>query len=157
MKSVWYYDSPVGALGIAEDGMGITDIFRADGTKPDGLTEAETPMIKTAAQQLKEYFEGTRSDFELPLSLSGTSFQRSVWKALQAIPYGETRSYRQIAEQAGSPKACRAVGMANHRNPVMIVVPCHRVIGADGSMVGYGGGLEMKEFLLRLERENRKK
>jgi methylated-DNA-[protein]-cysteine S-methyltransferase len=157
MKNVWYYDSPVGTLGIAEDGVGITDIFRADGAKPDGLSEAETSMIKMAAQQLKEYFEGRRRDFELPLSLNGTSFQRSVWKALQAIPYGETRSYRQIAEQAGSPKACRAVGMANHRNPVMIVVPCHRVIGADGSMVGYGGGLEMKEFLLRLEGKNRKK
>ncbi|HEX3039731.1 MAG TPA: methylated-DNA--[protein]-cysteine S-methyltransferase [Caproiciproducens sp.] len=157
MKNAWCYDFPVGTLVIAEDGAGITDIFRADGIKPDGLTEAETPMIKAAAKQLKEYFEGRRKKFELPLSLSGTDFQCSVWRALQAIPYGETRSYRQIAEQAGSPKACRAVGMANHCNPVMIVVPCHRVIGADGSMVGYGGGLEMKEFLLRLEKENRKK
>jgi methylated-DNA-[protein]-cysteine S-methyltransferase len=157
MKNVWYYDSPVGTLGIAEDGVGITDIFRADGEKPDGLTELETPLLEMAVQQLKEYFEGNRRNFELPLSLTGTDFQRSVWEALQAIPYGETRSYRQIAEQAGSPKACRAVGMANHRNPVMIIVPCHRVIGADGSMVGYGGGLEMKEFLLRLERGNQKK
>lgn len=157
MKNVWYYNFPVGILGIAEDGTGISDIFRLDGAKPDGLIEKETPLIKTAALQLNEYFEGKRKEFELPLSLNGTDFQRSVWKALQSIPYGETRSYKQIAQQAGNGKACRAVGMANHRNPVMIVVPCHRVIGADGSMVGYGGGLDMKEFLLRLEKETRKK
>jgi methylated-DNA-[protein]-cysteine S-methyltransferase len=156
MKNVWYYDYPVGTLGIAEDGAGITDIFRLDGAKPEGFTETETPLIQTAALQLQEYFQGKRKEFELPLSLHGTRFQLFVWKTLQTIPYGETRSYKQIAEQAGNGKACRAVGMANNRNPVMIVVPCHRVIGADGSMVGYGGGLEMKEFLLRLERENRK-
>lgn len=156
MKSVWYYDFPVGTLGIVEDGAGITDIFRLDGTKPEDVAEAETPLIKTAEIQLKEYFAGQRTKFELPLLLRGTQFQLSVWKALQTILYGETRSYKQIAEQVGNGKACRAVGMANNRNPVMIVIPCHRVIGADGSMVGYGGGLEMKQFLLQLERENRK-
>lgn len=151
MKNIWFYDFPVGTLAIAEDGTGITDIFVKGEAAGKDFAEKETPLLKEAAKQLREYFSGQRKEFDLPLSLHGTPFQLSDWKALQNIPYGETRSYKQIAEQVGSPKAFRAVGMANHNNPVMIVVPCHRVIGHNGTMVGYGGGLAMKRYLLELE------
>ena len=112
----------------------------------------ETPLIKEACRQLSEYLKGERKIFDLPLNPKGTNFQKCVWRALCDIPYGETRTYKQIAEAIGNPKAVRAVGMANNRNPITIIVPCHRVIGANGKLVGYGGGLEMKEFLLRLEK-----
>ena len=114
--------------------------------------EQETPLIKEAYRQLSEYLKGERKGFDLPLLIKGTTFQQQVWKALLEIPYGETRSYKQIAMAIGNPKAVRAVGMANNRNPLLIVVPCHRVIGADGKLVGYGAGIENKEFLLRLEK-----
>ena len=112
----------------------------------------ETPLVKEACRQLSEYLKGERKTFDLPLNPKGTDFQKCVWRALCDIPYGETRTYKQIAEAIGNPKAVRAVGMANNRNPITIIVPCHRVIGANGKLVGYGGGLEMKEFLLRLEK-----
>jgi methylated-DNA-[protein]-cysteine S-methyltransferase len=114
--------------------------------------EQETPLIKDAYRQLSEYLKGERKGFDLPLLIKGTTFQQQVWKALLEIPYGETRSYKQIAVAIGNPKAVRAVGMANNRNPLLIVVPCHRVIGANGKLVGYGAGIEKKEFLLRLEK-----
>ena len=117
----------------------------------DGICQ-ETTLIKEAHQQLSEYLKGERKSFDLPLRMKGTDFQQRVWNALLDIPYGETRSYKQIAEAIGNPKAMRAVGMANNRNPLLIVVPCHRVIGADGKLVGYGAGIEKKEFLLRLEK-----
>ena len=117
----------------------------------DGICQ-ETTLIKEAHQQLSEYLKGERKSFDLPLRMKGTDFQQRVWNALLDIPYGETRSYKQIAEAIGNPKAVRAVGMANNRNPLLIVVPCHRVIGADGKLVGYGAGIEKKEFLLRLEK-----
>lgn len=154
MKNVWYYHFPIGTIGIAEDGVGITDLFFKKDAAAGDLTERETPLLQKAAQQLQEYFTGGRKQFDLKLSLHGTEFQMADWKALQTIPYGETRSYRQIAQQIGSPKACRAVGMANNRNPVMIVVPCHRVVGHDGALVGYAGGLNVKEYLLHLEQVN---
>lgn len=103
-------------------------------------------------KQMKEYFEGERKEFDLPLRPEGTDFQKKVWNALLEIPFGETRSYQDIANAVGSPKACRAVGMANHQNPIIIVIPCHRVIGKNGKLVGYGGGLSMKEKLLLLEK-----
>ena len=115
-------------------------------------TEQETTIIQEAHRQINEYLKGERKVFDLPIRLRGTDFQQQVWTALLDIPYGETRSYKQIAEAIGNPKGMRAVGMANNRNPLLIVVPCHRVIGANGSMVGYGEGVEMKEFLLRLEK-----
>ena len=115
-------------------------------------TELETTIIKEAHRQITEYLKGERKVFDLTIRLRGTDFQQQVWTALLDIPYGETRSYKQIAEAIGNPKGMRAVGMANNRNPLLIVVPCHRVIGANGSMVGYGEGVEMKEFLLRLEK-----
>ena len=112
----------------------------------------ETSLVKEACRQLSEYLKGERKTFDLPLNPKGTDFQKCVWRALCDIPYGETRTYKQIAEAIGNPKAVRAVGMANNRNPITIIVPCHRVIGTNGKLVGYGGGLEMKEFLLRLEK-----
>ena len=114
--------------------------------------EQETPLIKEAYHQLNEYLQGNRKTFHLPLRMKGTDFQVTVWKALCDIPYGETRSYKQIAEAIGNPKAVRAVGMANNRNPLLVVVPCHRVIGANGKLVGYAAGIEKKEFLLKLEK-----
>ena len=110
-------------------------------------------LLKKAAKQLTEYFAGKRREFDLPLDFTGTGFQKKVWAALLTIPYGETRSYGEIAKQIGNPKACRAVGMANNRNPIAIICPCHRVIGADGSLVGFGGGLPAKQFLLDLEKD----
>lgn len=108
-------------------------------------------LLRQAVRELEEYFAGTRRSFTLPLAPAGTPFQQAVWNALRTIPYGETRSYGQIAAQIGRPKACRAVGMANNRNPIAIVVPCHRVVGSTGALVGYAGGLSVKERLLTLE------
>lgn len=115
-----------------------------------------TPTCLTEAKnQLSEYFNGTRHAFDLDLVLQGTEFQHKVWNALLEIPYGETRSYQEIAEAIGNPKAVRAVGMANNKNNIGIIIPCHRVIGKDGSMTGYYGGIHYKEFLLDLERKNK--
>jgi methylated-DNA-[protein]-cysteine S-methyltransferase len=114
----------------------------------------ETNLIKEAYRQFSEYLEGERKVFDLPFKMQGTEFQKRVWKALCDIPYGETRSYKQIAEAIGNPKAVRAVGMANNKNPLLVVVPCHRVIGANGQLVGYASGLEKKRFLLQLENPN---
>lgn len=114
-------------------------------------TEKKTDLLAEAEKQLEEYFHGERREFRLPLEPEGTAFQRKVWAALQTIPYGETRSYKEIAAQTGNEKACRAVGMANHRNPIGILIPCHRVIGSSGKLTGYAGGLDKKKFLLELE------
>ena len=153
MKNVFFYDYPIGGIGIAEDGGAISHaVFRNSKKDFGGFTAAETPLIKKAAAQLSEYFAGKRTKFDLPLAPAGTEFQRSVWQALQAIPFGETRSYGDIAARIGNPKACRAVGMANNRNPIVIIIPCHRVIGRDGSLTGYGGGLDVKQYLLDLEK-----
>ncbi len=116
------------------------------------LEKPETDLLQKAGNQLIEYFQGKRKVFDLPLKPSGTEFQKKVWKALCSIPYGQTRSYGEIAEQIGNPRACRAIGGANNKNPVMIFIPCHRVIGADGSLVGFGGGLYAKKYMLDLER-----
>lgn len=150
MKRIYYYATPIGQLGVAEQDGAITDLLFEGQTLPDTMEE-QTPLLARAGGQLTEYFAGTRKTFDLPLAPQGTAFQRAVWSALIDIPYGETRSYRQIAEAVGNPKACRAVGMANNRNPISIFIPCHRVIGANGSLTGYGGGLPLKEQLLRLE------
>ena len=149
-----YYESPIGILRIIENGNGIAMIkFVTDPKEQLHTTEANTLLLKEAVQQLSEYFAGKRKEFSLPLDLRGTDFQLRTWNALRDIPYGETRTYKQIAEAIGSPKGCRAVGLANNRNPVSIVVPCHRVIGANGNLIGYAGGLEKKEQLLALEKK----
>jgi methylated-DNA-[protein]-cysteine S-methyltransferase len=115
--------------------------------------ERATPLLEAAAAQLADYLAGARRAFDLPLAPKGTDFQKKVWRALLAITYGETRAYKAIAAAVGSPRACRAVGLANNRNPIAVIIPCHRVIGADGRLGGYGGGLELKAALLRLEQE----
>jgi len=145
------FETNIGPLGIAEEGQLLTHLFFRQEKAPKGVVEKWTPFLRGVAKQIKEYLSGTRQRFDIPLKLHGTDFQLSVWNALLTIPYGETRSYRDIAEQIGNPRSCRAVGMANNRNPVAIIVPCHRVIGADGSLTGFGGGLELKQQLLDLE------
>jgi methylated-DNA-[protein]-cysteine S-methyltransferase len=137
-------------IGIAEEDNAITGVYFG-AEIPDGFVKTETTLIKKAAVQIEEYLNGKRKRFSLPLSMHGTEFQMDVWKALQTIPYGETRSYKEIAELVNRPKAVRAVGMANHRNPISIIVPCHRVIGHNGSLTGYGGGIPLKKYLLELE------
>lgn len=119
--------------------------------RPEDGVEEETTLIREAHRQLGEYLDGERRVFDLPLRPRGTDFQRRVWQALRDIPYGQTRSYRDVAAAIGNPKAVRAVGMANNRNPLLVVVPCHRVIGSDGKLVGYAAGLDKKAFLLSLE------
>lgn len=144
-------ETPIGLLKIAEDGGAITEIRLAEDSLPLDVEQNKTPLLIEAKRQLTEYFGDRRKVFDLPLAPKGTPFQQKVWAALQTIPYGETRSYKQIAEQIGNPKACRAVGLANNKNPIILVIPCHRVIGADGRLVGYAGGVWIKEKLLELE------
>ena len=149
MKYSFFYDSPIGLLYIAESNGAITDVaFRP---VSDAL-EKETPLISRTAEMLHEYFNGDRKEFDLPLDPHGTAFQKKAWNALLTIPYGQTRSYKEQAEAIGNVKACRAVGAANGKNPISIIIPCHRVIGTDSSLVGYGGGLDVKKALLELER-----
>lgn len=144
-----YFNSPVGCLKIDEDGVGISSIqICEDLEKP---VSNHTYLLDSAVLQLKEYFDGKRKQFDLPLSLQGTPFQLKVWQELLNVPYGETRTYSDIAKLIHSPNASRAVGGANNKNPVMIVVPCHRIIGKNGSLTGYAGGLGVKQFLLNLE------
>jgi methylated-DNA-[protein]-cysteine S-methyltransferase len=154
MRQVFFYDFPVGVLGIAEEGGFISRVFFCREKSLEGFDEAESPLIGKAAAQLAEYFAGGRTEFDLPLALHGTDFQVSVWKALRTIPAGETRSYKDVAALIGNPKAARAVGRANNRNPVAVIVPCHRVIGRDGGLTGYGGGLPVKQYLLDLEKRH---
>ncbi|MCV7193932.1 methylated-DNA--[protein]-cysteine S-methyltransferase [Mycolicibacterium brumae] len=148
-------DSPIGPLTLAGDNGVLAHLRMVEQTyEPDraGWVRNDN-AFPDAVAQLDEYFSGRRREFDIPLELAGTAFQRRVWAALRTIPYGETRSYGEIAEQIGSPNASRAVGLANGHNPVSVIVPCHRVIGANGSLTGYGGGLERKKALLALERE----
>ena len=140
-------DTPIGHLRLSSDEIGICGLDHTSGP----VCGTEDPVLLEAVRQLKEYFSGSRKAFDLPLHLVGTPFQLKCWQALQKIPYGETRTYGEQAAAIGKPSACRAVGGANHRNPVMIIVPCHRVIGADGSLTGFGGGLDMKAWLLQHE------
>ena len=147
-----FFETIIGRIGIAEEEQFLTHLFFDDKKSPADAVEKWTPLLRKVAEQIKEYLSGKRRGFDIPLKLSGTDFQLSVWHALQTIPYGATRSYREIAEQIGNAKACRAVGMANHWNPIAIIVPCHRVIGADGSLTGFGGGLPLKKQLLDLEK-----
>lgn len=154
MNSVFFYHTILGKIAIAENGHCITHLFFPDEVVPADFILQETPLLKEAADQLQGYLEKRRQNFDIPLCPEGTSFMRQVWSALQEIPYGETRSYGTIAQSIGKPKACRAVGQANNKNPLPIFIPCHRVIGKDGQLVGYGGGLPIKIMLLKLEKED---
>jgi methylated-DNA-[protein]-cysteine S-methyltransferase len=153
-----YLDTPIGELLLAGDEAGLSLVGFPQGKmrqEPEpGWVLDETPFAK-ARTQLLQYFAGEREQFDIPLHLTGTGFQRRVLEELQRIPYGTTASYSDIAERIGRPKAVRAVGAANGRNPIPIIIPCHRVIGRGGSLTGFGGGLETKAALLRLEAENR--
>lgn len=147
-------DSPVGPLTLAGTGSALMHLRMVDQThEPDRSSwlTADHQAFPEAVEQLAAYFAGELTEFDVQLKLVGTEFQRKVWKALRTIPYGETRSYGEIAEQIGSPGASRAVGMANGRNPIGIIIPCHRVIGATGGLTGYGGGVDRKRTLLALE------
>lgn len=151
MKSTWQINSPFGSLWIAEENKAITHL---QFSKDDLLTSynyQNTPLIQKASSQLAEYFQGRRQDFDLPIAPRGTDFQKSVWQKLQNIPYGKTCSYKDIAISLGNHNASRAVGNANNKNPIAIIIPCHRVIGQNGSLVGYAGGLHIKKYLLELE------
>lgn len=145
------YETPLGFYKIYYSDNLITGIqssgLCAEYGEPNNLTDM-------TFSQLKEYFEGKRKYFDIPLKIKGTPFQKKVWNALLEIPYGETRTYKQIAQNTGNEKACRAVGMANNKNPVAIIIPCHRVIGSNGRLTGYASGLEKKAALLELEKEN---
>lgn len=139
-------ETPIGPLTLEADENAVTAIrFGADGAQD------ASPLLDAAEAQLREYFAGARRTFDLPLAPHGTAFQQRVWTALRTIPYGETRTYGELAAAIDSPNASRAVGMANHRNPIPIIIPCHRVIGANGTLTGYAGGLEVKRKLLALE------
>lgn len=155
MKTAYYYDLQFDRIGIAQEGEAITHLRFGGDALPADYELRETPLLKRAAEQLSEYFAGKRQAFELPLNPQGTVFQKRVWQALTEIPYGETRSYKEIAEQVGAPKGFRAVGGANNKNPIGIVIPCHRVIGANGALVGYAYGLSTKIRLLELEKLHR--
>ncbi len=150
-------DTTIGPMTVVAENEAITGVYMDDARHlpPDdrfGHPDAgDSLVLREAARQLREYFAGERTSFDLPLAAEGTPFQRKVWDALRAIPYGETTSYGALAAKLGRPDACRAVGLANGRNPISIVVPCHRVVGASGALTGYGGGIERKRFLLELE------
>lgn len=150
---VAYRDTYIGVIGIAENDGKITNVFFENATVPAELELLETPVLTEAFKQLDEYLSGSRKSFDLPLSPRGTPWQIKCWNALLDIPYGETSSYGDIARRVNNPKAFRAVGLANNRNPLPVFIPCHRVIGSDGSLIGFGGGLDVKEKLLRLERQ----
>ena len=154
-----YYDSPLGKIKIEEQDSYIVGIsFENDKAliNKEINIEKEKNIIAKCKAQLDEYFKGNRKEFDLEIKfIKGTEFQKNVWNELRKIPYGETISYKTLAERIGNPKACRAVGGANNKNPIGIIVPCHRVIGANGKMIGYAEGVDKKEFLLVLEYENK--
>ena len=154
-----YMDSPVGALKlVAHDHALVAVMWDNEDHKRVRLAELiedhQHPMLLRVKKQLEQYFAGQRQQFDLPLDFQGTDFQQQVWQTLLTIPYGETRSYKEIAVQIGNEKAVRAVGAANGKNPISIIAPCHRVIGASGKLVGFAGGLENKDILLKIERIN---
>lgn len=157
--SYMYLASPVGQLKLVANAQALVAVLWENENPKrvrlaELLEEAQHPVLLETARQLNEYFAGQRRQFDLPLDFEGTDFQQKVWQALLSIPFGETRSYKQIAEQIGNPKAVRAVGAANGKNPISIIAPCHRVIGASGKLVGFAGGLENKDILLKIEHIN---
>ena len=150
MVKKYVYNTIIGPIEIVEEDGYIARLdFRID----EKIDTEETSLIKETYKQIEEYLLGNRKKFIVPIKLKGTEFQKKVWNALLEIPYGETMSYKKIAEKIGNPKACRAVGMANHNNPIAIIVPCHRVIGSNRKLVGYAGGLDIKQKLLEIESE----
>jgi methylated-DNA-[protein]-cysteine S-methyltransferase len=144
-----YVDSPLGPLLLTGDGEALTGLYTDQhGRKPAELGHRADEEFAEARTQLEEYFAGRRTSFDLPLKPGGTAFQQAAWQALREIPYGSTMTYREVAQEIGNPKAVRAVGSANSRNPISIIIPCHRVVGSDGKLVGYAGGFHAKRWLL---------
>lgn len=161
MSRIYYttMESPVGTLRLVAEELGLRMVWFVRGRqneKPRAEWKEDAAFFADVKRQLSAYFAGELQEFEIPLLMLGTEFQKRVWKALLAIPYGETMSYGQLAKKIGEPKAVRAVGAANGQNPIPIIVPCHRVIGSDGSLTGFGGGLENKKKLLELESRQRR-
>lgn len=152
MRYMMAVETPVGEIWLVQEGDALVLLSLPGEGVPSGEI-GETPLLAEAAAQIRDFFEGRRAEFDLPLDARGTPFQKAVWVELQRIPAGETRSYRDVAKAVGRPGASRAVGSANHRNPLPLLIPCHRVIGAGGELVGYGGGLPVKQRLLELEAE----
>lgn len=153
-------ESPIGPILLAGNKEGLKHLIFIKGEKKMEIPEdwiENKEFFREAARQLEAYFSGELESFDLKLAPEGTDFQKSVWKALCEIPYGETRTYKEIAVSIGKPRAYRAVGLANNRNPIAIIIPCHRVIGTDGKLTGYASGLDVKEFLLKLEEKKLKK
>lgn len=151
MKKLFYYETPIGKLGIAEEYGFLTNIYFMNAKQPLDAKLYETETIKETFNQLCEYFRGDRKEFDIPLNPSGTDFQQTVWSELLNIPYGKTRTYKDISKELGDEKAVRATGNACNKNPIPIIIPCHRVLGSDGSLTGYAGGTEIKQKLLKLE------
>lgn len=151
MNNIFFYETDIGKIGIAENGKAITNVYFNNGQILEEFNIEETDLLRKAGKELKEYFDGERKEFDIPLKVDGTDFRKSVWKELCKIPYGETCTYGDIAKRIGNPKASRAVGLANNKNKIPIFIPCHRVIGANGKLVGFAGGIEIKKYLLDLE------
>lgn len=154
MKNIFSYETDIGRINIVENNNAIIEIYFGENEISNDIEIKETSLIKKTIKQLEEYFMGKRKAFDISIFSEGTEFQKKVWNELINIPYGETRSYGEIAKRVNNPKGARAIGMANNKNPISIIIPCHRVIGASGKLVGYGGGLDIKEKLLKLEKEN---
>ena len=146
----WMFDTLLGTMAVGEEDGYINRVYLPNSPMPR-LMPHKTPLLERAQEQIREYFDGRRQEFDLPLTFVGTDFQKKVWQALTEIPYGKTVTYGALAERIGCPGGARAVGAANHCNPLPILVPCHRVVGAGGNLTGYAGGMEMKKFLLELE------
>lgn len=154
MKNIYFYRTDIGKIGIAESNNSITNVYINEENLPEDARLNETGILKEANRQLQNYLSGKHKVFKLPLAPTGTEFMLRVWEALRSIPYGENRSYEEIAQELGNKKASRAVGLANSRNPIPIFIPCHRVIGKNGKLTGYRAGLHIKENLLELEKQN---
>ncbi|NLK95943.1 MAG: methylated-DNA--[protein]-cysteine S-methyltransferase [Clostridiales bacterium] len=150
MKNRCHYETCIGTICIEEMNNEVIALFIDKNF--NNKEDCETDILRETNKQLQEYFNKQRKIFDVPINLIGTEFQKKVWNALRDIPYGETRSYGEIAKAIGQPKACRAIGGANNKNPIMIIVPCHRVIGSKGDLVGFGAGLKTKKFLLDIEK-----
>ena len=152
MGFIFRYQTTLGVFSFIEQEGVLTSLYLNKEIAKDGLDYGKTPLIAKAIKQLDEYLAGKRKEFALPIAPAGTEFQLKVWQALRTISYGSTLSYQALAEKIGNPKACRAVGGANNKNPIIIIIPCHRVIGKDNSLTGFGAGLDVKAKLLALEK-----
>jgi methylated-DNA-[protein]-cysteine S-methyltransferase len=158
MKNIYFYKTEIGKIAVAMEEDFLTNIlyeYRFSSLRNDKFIERETREMENIFIQIQEYLCGERKNFAIQMALRGTPFQKKTWEQLVKIPYGETRSYKEIAQQSGIPNGARAIGMANHNNPIPIIVPCHRVIGTSGDLVGYGGGLDLKQKLLTLEKNHK--